>query len=117
MRHYDYIGSEEFLPKGGFPERLEIGAADSLNEWLNEHADELDLEGCIPATFVVDTDGRFWIAERNSEHVACARLDAVLSAGEIFSVASGPPLSFIGSPISPQATVPSRSLGRQWSMP
>jgi hypothetical protein len=48
------------------------------------HRDKLDLEECIPATFIVDTDGAFWIADRGSEHFACARLESLLSAGEVF---------------------------------
>jgi len=35
------------------------------------------------ATFIIDTAARFWIADQHSEHVACARGSAVLSAGEM----------------------------------
>lgn len=36
-----------------------------------------------PMTFVVGTDGLLRLADRHSEHIACARGDEVLSAGEI----------------------------------
>lgn len=45
---------------------------------------EMDAEGCIAATFIVDVEGCLWIADRRSEHVACARAKPVLAAGEIF---------------------------------
>ncbi|MBW3622765.1 MAG: hypothetical protein KY468_05070 [Armatimonadetes bacterium] len=35
------------------------------------------------ATFIIDTEGQLWIADRNSEHVQCALGQDVLSAGEM----------------------------------
>ncbi|MEM7010621.1 MAG: hypothetical protein AAF585_03975 [Verrucomicrobiota bacterium] len=84
MREYKYIGNPDFIPKGEFPPRMQLNGEESLASWMNEHRDEMDLEACVPATFVVDADGLFWIADRGSEHVACARLGAVRSAGEVF---------------------------------
>jgi len=52
--------------------------------WIADHASEVDIEGNIAATFVVDTSHKFWIADRGSEHVACAREGNVLTAGEVF---------------------------------
>lgn len=37
----------------------------------------------VALTFVVDADGLLWVADRLSEHVACARGRGVLSAGEM----------------------------------
>jgi hypothetical protein len=83
VRNYSYIGSPDFLPKGEFPPRhaLEVG---TLAKWLQEHRYETDLEECVAATWVVDLQGVFWFADRATEHVACARLGKVLSAGEVF---------------------------------
>jgi hypothetical protein len=39
--------------------------------------------GSVIATFVVDAAGVLWVADRRSEHVACAGRQAVRSAGEI----------------------------------
>ena len=89
LREYEYIGSLDFIPKGEFPSRTQVDGADTLAQWMTEHRDELDMDECIPATFVVDTDGAFWIADRGSEHVACARLGRVLSAGEAFFTGLG----------------------------
>lgn len=41
-------------------------------------------------TFIIDSQRTLWIADRQSEHVACARGGPVLSAGEItFEVSDG----------------------------
>jgi len=37
----------------------------------------------VTVTFIVDVKRRLWIADRHSEHVACARGGDVLSAGEM----------------------------------
>jgi hypothetical protein len=41
-------------------------------------------DGSIAATFIVDREGVLWIADRRSEHVACARFESVRTAGELF---------------------------------
>jgi hypothetical protein len=84
LREYQYIGSVDFIPTGEFPPRTQVDGADTVAKWMAAHRDQVDIEECIPATFIVDTDGSFWIADRGSEHVACARLGSVLSAGEVF---------------------------------
>ena len=89
MREYRYVGSEDFIPKGEFPPRTRLDGVETLAAWMNKHVDEMDLDCCIPATFVVDVEGVFWIADRGSEHVACARLGKVLSAGEVFFSGQG----------------------------
>ncbi len=44
-------------------------------------------------TFIVDADGSLWIADRHSEHVACARGGDVLSAGEMMFEVDGESVS------------------------
>jgi hypothetical protein len=39
--------------------------------------------GRVPATFIVDIAEQLWIADRHSEHVACANGQDVLAAGEM----------------------------------
>lgn len=41
------------------------------------------VRGNVPATFIIDTAEQLWIADRHSEHVACADGQDVLAAGEI----------------------------------
>ena len=86
MRLYKYVGSPDFIPKGEFPVRTKLESVDVVHSWMNDHRDELDIEECIAATYVIDREGLFWIADRSSEHVACARVGEVLSAGEVFLV-------------------------------
>lgn len=84
MKTYKYIGSPDFIPKGEFPQRLLVQGVEKLSCWMIEHRNELDIEECIAATYVIDTDNQFWIADRSSEHVACAREGKVFAAGEVF---------------------------------
>lgn len=84
VRAYHYIGNPDFIPKGEFPPRTLVDSVESVRTWMSEHSREVDIEGNIAATYVVDTNLQFWIADRGSEHVACARLGDVISAGEVF---------------------------------
>jgi hypothetical protein len=77
---YRYIGPPELRdqpPPGG---AVEVGSQDILQRWL---ADQDDRERTEPFTYVVDVHGSLWLAPRRSEHVACARGNEVLAAGEI----------------------------------
>lgn len=60
-----------------------IHTVDDLSAWLTAQSLDVDLDGSLTATFVVDTDGILRLAPRRSEHVACASGGPVLSAGEI----------------------------------
>jgi len=51
----------------------------ALAEWIAKNAER---DGTLIATFVV-LPGGVWVADRRSEHVACARGASVLSAGEM----------------------------------
>ena len=58
-----------------------------VRDWIALTGQDVDASGSITATFIVDTDWYLWIADRRSEHVACARGGPVFSAGELtFSV-------------------------------
>lgn len=85
MRSYRYIGPPDLIPKGAFPPRTLVDSRNTLKNWITDHADEIDIEDNIAATFIVDINYLLWIADRSSEHVECARESDVLSAGEIFS--------------------------------
>lgn len=84
MRSYEYVGDPSFIPKGAMPPRLLIDCLSAVVEWMTDHESETDICGEIAATFVVDEQEQFWVADRATEHVACARLGKVLSAGEVF---------------------------------
>jgi hypothetical protein len=60
-----------------------------VQKWVRESAQSVS-QGVVTATFVIDAIGVLLIADRRSEHVACAGRKPVLSAGEIsFAVGSG----------------------------
>jgi hypothetical protein len=66
-----------------------VGRAADVESWIRE-AGYLPRDQQVVATFVIDADGRLWIADRHSEHVQCARGGEVLSAGEMtFSLEGG----------------------------
>lgn len=57
--------------------------------WAEQTGQAPDRQGLIRATFTVSADGVLLVADRHSEHVACAGGGAVLSAGEIAFSATG----------------------------
>ncbi len=73
MCRYQYVGGADFNNQAAFNTILTPIAAET---------DALAFLGTT-VTFIVDTDGLLWIADRHSEHVACARGGDVLSAGEM----------------------------------
>jgi hypothetical protein len=83
MRLYRYVGPKQIaervgLRRGGVP----ICSADDVRKWQQESAQKL-VGGCFTATFVVDAGGVLLVADRRSEHVACAGGEPIRSAGEI----------------------------------
>lgn len=85
IRAYKFVGSKSFIPSAdAMPERWCILTTADLASWTRQHAEETDGEGLIPATFIIATDEALWIADRRSEHLACARVGDVLAAGEMF---------------------------------
>lgn len=76
---YKYIGPQRIrLAVAGSPIGTRIASLRDLEDWIGNAA------GLIAATFVVDLNGYLRVADRHSEHIACAADMPVLSAGEIF---------------------------------
>ena len=61
--------------------RLRVDIAATLAAWVVEQPGT-EPDGTLTVTFVVLPDG-LWVADRHSEHVACARGGPVHSAGEM----------------------------------
>jgi hypothetical protein len=83
MRSYRYVGSQRISNRirpasSGFP----IRTPDDVRVWVKNSMQHLS-DGEVIATFVVDLTGVLLIADRRSEHVACAGGLPVLSAGEV----------------------------------
>src|SRR5829696_7722405 len=89
MRLYRYVGPREIADRAGAEQRgLPIQSADDIRNWIERTGQTLS-SGQVIATFIVDTMGVLRIADRRSEHVACAGGEPVQSAGEImFAVAA-----------------------------
>ncbi|QEH38924.1 hypothetical protein OJF2_75340 [Aquisphaera giovannonii] len=78
---YPYVGPKEIAARasGSVPGTV-FSSADDLAAWVQ--AAETS-RGRVTAMFVVDAAGRLRLADRRSEHVACAGGSPVLAAGEI----------------------------------
>ena len=79
---YPYVGPKHIAgrARSDSPRSRIASQADAL-DWASTQGDPNPDES-FTATFVVLPDG-LWVADRRSEHVACARGAAVLSAGEM----------------------------------
>lgn len=89
-RTYSYVGDANLNSVELFQtERMQIATpvdALALVRQGQQHKETIS----ITSTFIVDTDGLLWIADRQSEHVLCVRGGDVLSAGEMtFDVEDG----------------------------
>jgi hypothetical protein len=89
-RIYQYIGPRNIAARlAGRPPGSAIRSSEDVHQWIQATGQLPDREGRVIATFVVDESGTLRIADRRSEHVACAGGMPVLSAGEMtFSVIS-----------------------------
>jgi hypothetical protein len=83
VRLYRYIGPKQIIDRVR-PELIgtPIRSPSDVETWIRTTAQELSA-GCVIATYVIDVDGVFRIADRRSEHVACAAGGKVRSAGEV----------------------------------
>ena len=82
---YRYVGPAEILRQvAGSPGGRVVASPADLREWLAEADEPPEPDGSVPATFIVDGDGRLRLAPRRTEHVACAEGGEVLAAGELF---------------------------------
>lgn len=84
VRIYQYVGRQEFLETvAGSSTRKRIQKKTDVMSWMEETRQQPDEQNEVVATFIVDENGCLWIADRHSEHIACAGGRPVLSAGEI----------------------------------
>ena len=82
LKLYPYVGPAHLANRASAETlRLRVDSQVTLAAWVIEQS-ETDADGRLTVTFVVLPDG-LWVADRHSEHVACARGGPVYSAGEM----------------------------------
>jgi len=88
MTLYRYVGPEDIGRRAAqaLPD-VKIGSPDDVEGWFRRTGQKANQDGLFVATFIVDEEGCLRIADRGSEHVACAGGRPVLSAGEMFFLA------------------------------
>lgn len=89
QRRYSYVGPSDLKQRLKRESHcIHITSAADLIPWtaaLSSSRRDSD----IPATFIIDLAEHLWVADRRSEHVACADGQDVLAAGEIIFERSG----------------------------
>ena len=103
MQVYRYIGPQRIADRAHPSDRgTSIRSPGDVAHWARESGQQPDADGCVIATFVVDLSGTLLVADRRSEHVACAGGQQVRSAGEMTFDLSGPTARVAG--VSNQST-------------
>jgi hypothetical protein len=82
MRIYKHLNSGKVDAHPVHSTRARIGSSSDVHDWITRTGQNVT-RGTVTATFIVDTEGWLWIADRHSEHVACAAGREILSAGEM----------------------------------
>lgn len=81
---YGYVGPDDIADKClGCPQGRRIVSQADLVDWIRAAGQAADRSCHITVTFVVDGEGFLRVADRHSEHLACAAGGHVRSAGEI----------------------------------
>lgn len=99
---YHYVGPDHLRGLRREAHCIKPGAAGDLLVWTAERLAPGKRSGLAVATFVVDIAGDLWIADRRSEHVACADGGPVMAAGEMTFERDGANIEVIG--VSNQST-------------
>jgi len=84
-RKYRYVGPEQIRVRmAAQPPGTPIAGAADVLRWVKQTGQTVARGELLAVTFVVDPSERLLIADRHSEHVACAGGGNVLAAGELF---------------------------------
>ncbi len=84
MYRYSYLGPKEIARKSkSLKPGKRISCSDDICSWIEENNQELNGSGAITVTFIISEESYLLIADRRSEHIACAGGRPVLSACEM----------------------------------
>lgn len=104
MRTYGYVGPADIKARSaGQPAGRVIRTTADVSAWIRESHQAVGAGGTVPATFIIDSGQQLLVADRHSEHVACAGGGDVLAAGEIFFIVDVRSAVFVAE-ISNQST-------------
>jgi hypothetical protein len=103
MKLYRYIGPKHIAQRAlSSPPGTAIASDADVLAWIKATSQQVDSDGFVIATFVVDESGVLRIADRRSEHVICAGGGGVRSAGEMTFALDADRLTVVG--VSNQST-------------
>ncbi len=81
---YHYVGPRGIAERSGFTVRgIPIASPEDVVRWITSTTAAPYASSEVTVTFVVNEEGTLLIADRHSEHVACAGNRPVRSAGEM----------------------------------
>jgi hypothetical protein len=81
---YRYIGPKKIGARApAAPAGIRVESPEDVLRWVRQTGQESTPAKNVTATFVIDETGSLRIADRRSEHVACAGGQPVKSAGEM----------------------------------
>lgn len=81
---YRYVGPKQIAERApAAAAGIRVESPEDVRRWIRESRQDIDAAGNVVATFVIDEAGELRIADRRSEHVACAGGKPVRSAGEM----------------------------------
>jgi hypothetical protein len=85
IRLYRYQGPQIIAHAvADHPEGYPIRSVADLEHWMRQTEQQMNRWGLVEATYVINQEGILCLADRHSEHVACAGGKAVRGAGEMF---------------------------------
>ncbi|MDX2007306.1 MAG: hypothetical protein SFU83_18855 [Meiothermus sp.] len=82
-KQYSYVGSPDRLTLDPPADLTEVYEKSDFALWAKRNGWTIKPNLEVITTFILDTQAVLWIADRRSEHVACAKGKPVLAAGEL----------------------------------
>ena len=84
FRSYQYVGPQELWHAlEDSPSGTVIKSSTDVISWIKNYKQEVSPDGLYWVTYTMLVSGELCIADRHSEHVACASGGPVLAAGEL----------------------------------
>lgn len=82
-RLYSFVGPDRLRHLRRDPSVSGPASAAQLLAWVSAQLPRGRRDGALTVTYTIDPSGQLWVADRHSEHVACADGGPVLAAGEM----------------------------------